>query len=380
MKSLVNQSGKILKKTNIFLGVFLLFIIILIAINPAKYSLVAFKGIEIWAKVLLPSLLPFFILTKLFASTGVIDGITKIFSPLMAKLYNCPSESAYVFFMSIFTGYPVGSKLVSDLYISGTFNKSQAIRTTAFCSNSGPMFILGSVAIGMFCDRKMGVIILASHILGAILNGLIYRNYGKSKGIKSNKAYKNAVNDIYKTQEDKNNTTHSFGFNKYKQEKSEKLSYSLTRTQNADYDIKNKSCIDFSASVISSINSILLIGGVICFTFVILEVITSSHLFAYVISLFSKIGIDKNLLSSIFCGIGEITKGCLLLSQVSLPTFASYCICTFIISFGGISTFLQAQAFLKNIVPAKIFLLQKTTHAILSCMVCAILTLCFSKL
>ena len=356
MKSIVNQSGKILKKTNIILGIFLLFIIILIAINPAKYSLIAFKGIEIWAKVLLPSLLPFFILTKLFASTGVIDGVTKIFSPFMSKLYNCPSESAYVFFMSILTGYPVGSKLVSDLYNNSTFDKAQAIRTNAFCSNSGPMFILGSVAIGMFCDKKMGIVILTSHIIGALLNGLLYRNYG-------NKRKKHHLRD-------KNKCIYSL--NDKNSSKNKNTTFDSNNTQNASIN-KDSPCIDFSASVVSSVNSILLIGGVICFTFVLLEVITSSQLFSLIISLISKIGIDKNLLTAIFCGIGEITKGCMLLSQIPLSTFTSYCICTFIISFGGISTFLQAQAFLKNIVPSKIFLLQKTTHAILSCMVCVVL-------
>ena len=356
MKSIVNQCGNILKKTNIFLGLFLLTIIILIAINPAKYSLVAFKGIEIWAKVLLPSLLPFFILTKLFASTGVVDGITKIFSPIMSKLYNCPSESAYVFFMSILTGYPVGSKLVSDLYNNGTFTREQAVRTTAFCSTSGPMFILGSVAIGMFCDRKMGIIILASHIIGALLNGLLYRNYG-------NERKKNRIRD-------KNKSVN--GLNDKNSSKNENTTLDSNNIKNASIN-KESPCIDFSASVVSSVNSILLIGGVICFTFVLLEVITSSQLFSLIISLISKIGIDKNLLTAIFCGIGEITKGCMLLSQIPLSAFTSYCICTFIISFGGISTFLQAQAFLKNIVPSKIFLLQKATHAILSCMVCGVL-------
>lgn len=372
MKSIVNQSGKILKKTNIILGIFLLFIIILIAINPAKYSLIAFKGIEIWAKVLLPSLLPFFILTKLFASTGVIDGVTKIFSPFMSKLYNCPSESAYVFFMSILTGYPVGSKLVSDLYNNSTFDKAQAIRTTAFCSNSGPMFILGSVAIGMFCDRKMGIIILASHIIGALLNGLLYRNYGKHyTNIKINKN----VDYIFKTKEEKNNVNLSIVKDKNKPLKKIDTTLNSIQTQNDSHINNSKQYIDFSSSVVSSINSILLIGGVICFTFVLLEVITSTHLFNLIISLLSKIGLNKNLLTAIFCGFGEITKGCLLLSQIPLSTYTSYCICTFIISFGGISTFLQAQAFLKNIVPSKIFLLQKTTHAILSCMVCGVLGL-----
>lgn len=331
MKTIVNQCKSKLSKSQIFLGFAFLLIIILIAINPAKYSKVAFRGIEIWAKILLPSLLPFFILTKLFSASGVINGITKTFSPLMKKVYNCPSESSYVFFMSIITGYPVGSKLIADLYNQGTISKAEASRITAFCSNSGPMFILGSVAIGMFSGRRMGIVILISHILGALVNGIIYRN-------------------LYKNEQAIHKDTHS----NYPQVKSE---------------------INFSESVTSSINSILLIGGVICFTFVVLEVITSSHIFTLLISLFEEIGLSKQLITAIFCGIGEITQGCLLLSQTPLTQTLTYCLCTLIISFGGISTFLQAYAFLKNIVPAKTFLLQKISHAIIACGICAIICL-----
>lgn len=331
MKSIVKQSKKNSNKINLWFGLLFFFIIILIAIKPAKYSLVALKGIEVWAKILLPSLLPFFILTKLFASTGVIESVTKFFSPITKKMFNCPSESSYIFLMSILTGYPVGSKLVSDMFNSGNLTKNQAIRTTAFCSNSGPMFILGSVAIGMFADRTLGVIILISHILGAILNGLIYRNYGK------------------KTDEN-------------------------LLPQNSVLCPSTIS-INLAESVMSSINSILLIGGVICFTFVILELVTTSFLFTNFVNMLSKIGLDKNLVSAIFCGLFEITKGCLMLSNIPLSTSFVRCILTFVISFGGISTFFQARAFLKDIVPAKTFLLQKITHAICSCLVCAIISI-----
>lgn len=328
MKSIVNQSEKISNKSHIFLGIALFLIIVLIAINPAKYSVVAFKGLEVWAKILLPSLLPFFILTKLFSATGVIDGITKVFAPATKTLFNCPSDSAYVFLMSALTGYPVGSKLVSDLFYSGRLSQQQAVRTTAFCSNSGPMFILGSVAIGMFANRTMGYVILASHLLGALLNGVVYRNYGKGKSTEKN-----------------------FNF------------------------VAEPNNLDFSASVASSVNSILLIGGVVCFTFVLLEFFTSNRIFALVMSLFDKIGLNAKVASAIFCGLAEITNGCLCLSSVALGGTALYCLLTFIISFGGISTFLQARAFLKDVVPLKVFLLQKITHAVLACAVCFVICL-----
>lgn len=328
MKTLVKQS-LVNVRNNLFkiiYGLLLLFVIICIVANPTKYSKIAFKGLEVWVKILVPTLLPFFILTKLFASSGMIQPLTVLFAPVTKKLYKCPKISAYVFLMSILTGYPVGSKLVADLYNSGQISKNDAIKTTSFTSNSGPMFILGSVGIGMFANKTMGIIILISHIIGALLNGLIYRN----------------------------------------------IKYEKTFMQNNYISTQNT---NFSETIMSSINSILLIGGVICFSFVLVEVITTSSLFNNFLNVISFGKINKEVLTSIFCGIGEITKGCLMLSQTILSKQIATILSTFIISFGGVSTILQAMAFLKNIVPTKVFVLQKITHALCSTFVCVIICL-----
>lgn len=340
MKMLVKQSKPKTPTRATFVGLLFLIVIVLIAINPAKYSAVAFKGLEVWAKVLVPSLLPFFVLTKLLSATGAIDGVCTLFAPITTKFYKCPQKSSYVFFMSIITGYPVGSKLVADLYNSNQISKTDAIKMTSFCSTSGPMFILGTVGIGMFANAKIGYIILLSHILGAITNGLFYRNI------------KQANNTTLTNQPTQTKTNH---------------------TQSTQKTITTNS-FNFSQSIMASVESLLLIGGVICFTFVLLEVLTSNALFVSFANLLNKCGLNANLLTAIICGLGEITKGCLMLSSTIVNSNIACLICTFLISFGGIATFLQAYAFLKSVVPAKIFLLQKLTHAICSTIICLILT------
>jgi len=197
----------------------------------------------------------------------------------------------------------------------------------------------------------MGIVMLISHILGAMLNGLIYRNYGK-KTTKQNLQYEQMY--IYHNENSNIKPTQN-------------THMQASKTQTASFD--------FASSVVSSINSILLIGGVVCFTFVLLEVVTTSFVYDWFVNLFCKLGINPNLTNSIFCGIGEITKGCLNLSQVPLALNHATMLATFIISFGGISTMFQAMAFLKGIVPTKMFILQKFTHALCSTFVCFLLTL-----
>ena len=342
MKLFVKQSKKNIV-TNYIIPILILVVIIAIIINQSKYSQTALNGLDIWVKVLVPSLFPFFVLTKLFSYGDFIQDFTHLFSKPFKKLYKCPPISSYIFLMSIITGYPVGAKLISDFYNTKQLNKIDAIKTLSFSANSGPMFILGSVAIGMFMSRKMGIIIYASHVLGSLINGIIYRNYGNKQ----------------KTIETQNNN--------------QTCTSSITTHQNIFHDAKND--LDFSQSITSSISSIMLIGGVICFTFVIIEVITSSYFFTSFINLISNNGINSDFVCAIFSGILEITKGCLMLSSVPI-SFNLVCIlCTAIISFGGISTVLQAVAFTKNIIPTKLLIFQKFTHAICSSIVCSLILL-----
>ena len=314
-------------KKNLILSFFISFIIIAIIVSPQKYIEVSMNAIIIWAKVLLPSLLPFFIFTKILTSLGYVKTFSTCFKNITYKLYKTPPISSYVFLMSILTGYPVGSKLTSDLYNNGFLSKQDAKKCITYTSNSGPMFIIGSVGIGMLLNKTAGYIILISHILGAILNGLLYRK------ISSN-------------------------------EPDKKINNNLQVQENS-----------LSSCVMDSIYSILLIGGIMIVAFIIIEMLNSINIFSPINSVISKLGIESSITSSITNGLFEITRGCLETSTLNCSITLKTIISCFIISFGGFSTVLQAMAFLKNIVTYRFFVLQKTTHTIISTIICALL--CF---
>ena len=313
-------------KKKLIITICIFFVLINIIISPQKYINVSLSAIEVWAKVLLPALFPFFVFTKLLTSLGTVLQLSMSFKNVCYKLYKTPPISSYLFFMSILTGYPVGSKLTADLYNNGQLSKSDAKKCITFTSNSGPMFIIGSVGIGMLLSKTAGYIIFASHILGAIVNGLLYRNI---------KSY------------DKNNI---------------------------NYDIKAQQTT-LSDCVMDSVTSILLIGGTVVVAFIFIEILNSINIFNPLIWLFGKIGIDHNISSSAINGIFEITKGCLSTSLLSCSMSLKTILSSAIISFGGFSTVLQAMAFLKNIVTYKFFVLQKTTHMIFSTIICVVLCL-----
>lgn len=300
-----------------------------IVINPEVYITSCLNGIMVWATVVLPALLPFMFFTKTLTELGVADILASKFK-LFPKIFKVPSLAIYVFILSILSGYPVGAKIVADLYESGAISKEEAYKITTFTSNSGPMFILGSVGIGMLTSRKLGIIILISHILGALINGLIYRNH-KEKNTEINKK------------------------------------------------IIEKNNLSIGDLMWNTVHSVLIIGGFIALFFVIIEIINYLNIFSPISNLFSKIfNCDANIFTAIFNGIFEITRGCLDISKLGLSELISGTLCTFIISFGGLATAMQALVFLKKFdMRFSFFIKQKITHAIFASVISFILLLIF---
>ena len=165
-----------MKKYRIFLSIFIIYILINMALFPSLYISRTLDGLSAWAFNVLPSVLPFIFFIKLLTSLNILEKFTKIFSVPCQKLFKTPASSSLVFFTSIISGYPVGAKMTAELFESGKISKSDAFKMCSFCSTSGPMFIIGTVGITMLGQAVYGYIIFFSHIIGALINGILYRN------------------------------------------------------------------------------------------------------------------------------------------------------------------------------------------------------------
>lgn len=337
MKNLIHKLKKdVFIQT--LLSILVIFFLFNMIISPAKFIEQSLDGISAWAFNVLPSVFPFMFFTRLLSSIGQMEKMTKPFSKISNFLFRTSPISIYTFLMAILSGYPVGSKMIADEYCQKQITLEEAYRMSAFCSTSGPMFIIGAVGTMMFKNTLVGYILFISHVLGAFLNGLIYRNLKIENGKIKLFSFKQKSKNSIQNHENKDNL---------KNETIKKAS--------------EKKGIDISEIVLSSTLSILSVGCIITIFFIIIEC------FSPILNLFPK------SLASFLEGIIEITKGCLSLS--TLPNIKLAIVLTsFVISFGGISTLLQSITMLNKVkMPLKIFTLQKLTHAILS----TIITLIF---
>ena len=297
----------------ILLSILVIFFLLCMLSNPTKYISASLSGISAWALNVLPSVLPFMFFTRLLSSLNVVPKFAKPFSKFSSLLFKTPPISIYVFFMAILSGYPVGSKLVADLFVQNKISQEDAFKMSSFCSTSGPMFIIGAVGASMFKSPQIGYVLFISHVLSAITNGICWRNFKLKNNLSSQK-----------------------------------------------YE-EDKPTADFSEIVLSSTLAILSVGCIITIFFIIIEC------FNPLFSLFPP------SICAFLQGFVEITKGCISLSL--LPNrFIAVSIASFVISFGGISTVLQSINMLsKTKMPIKIFVAQKLMHGIFSCSITLLL-------
>lgn len=295
-----------MKKFTIFITFFLFYIVFCLVLNPNEYMAVCLDGLRAWALNVLPGVLPFIFLTKAISSLGHAQTFANTFSRPFQKMYGCSGSSSYVYLMSILSGYPVGAKMTADLYQNGEISRTEALRMTSFCSNSGPMFIIGAVGAGMLKSAYLGYIIFFAHALGALLNGFLYRKLKREN-------LPNAVKS-----------------------KQEKRQFNIG-------EIVNDSAI-----------SIIAVGTIIAIFFVVIH------------SLQPFFNLFPSPIASVLEGLIEITKGCIDISSV-MPLKLATIACTFVISFGGLSTILQSLTMLKKLdMPVGLFILQKITHALIA--------------
>lgn len=132
------------------------------------------RGLTVCAVSLVPSLLPFFTLSNLLSALGLADILSKRAGGVMRRMFRISGAAAQAFFLGITGGYPLGAAAVAQLRRGGMISKDEAERLLAFSNNSGPAFILGAVG-GILQSPAAGLLLYGTHVLAAVLTGLIMR-------------------------------------------------------------------------------------------------------------------------------------------------------------------------------------------------------------
>ncbi len=128
------------------------------------------EGLKVCLMTVIPSLLPFFVLSILLTST--LSGLQLKFLRPIGGLCKMPPGAEPLLLLGLLGGYPAGAQAVAQTYREGQLTQKDARRLLGFCSNAGPAFLFGIAALA-FPKAWMAWALWLIHILSAILTGAI---------------------------------------------------------------------------------------------------------------------------------------------------------------------------------------------------------------
>lgn len=284
---------------------------LLILIFPKFTITFTIKGLMLWYNSALPSLLPFIISTNLLKRSYAPILISKLFSPIGRPLFNTGGIGIFPIIMGMLSGYPLGAKITSELYMENKISKKTAEHLILFTNNSGPLFIVGTVGTIFLKNTKTGYFIMLIHYVSAMIIGAIT---------------------------------------------ADRRSYSQSAKINTNFNQLSLGQI-LSETIYDSIRTIVSIGG-----YIILFSIITGYITQFVNNKFAK---------AIIYGIFEITGGCSLLSAENQVNTA---LISALISWGGLSIHFQAADYIiKAKLPFKKYLLSKFFQSLIAFLLCFIL-------
>lgn len=124
------------------LGVYL---IILLLTYPALSLEYASKGLILWFDKMIPTLLPFMILSGIMIRMNLTHKCVRLFHPLFHRLYGTSPNGTYTILMGFLCGFPMGARIVGELLAAGKLTRREGSLLLSFCNNIGPIYFLSFV-------------------------------------------------------------------------------------------------------------------------------------------------------------------------------------------------------------------------------------------
>lgn len=275
-----------------------LLLIIIILSHPDDTFQYAYEGLYQWAAKMVPTLFPFMMISSIMVYSGADLELGNMLNRFLKKIFRYSSYGLYAIFMGFFCGFPMGAKVVSELFEKNKIDRSEADTLLAFCNNIGPAYFMGIIIPIL---HESGYHTTAPFVFGmygvpalyGIILGHIHSRASKTQDIYDSAAI-NPSSCVHK--------------------------FSLATTL-------KQSCID-------NTQALIILGGYITFT-------NAFRIFLDFMPLSTN---SKNVLSSFLEIIGGVRS---IYTTTLMPNQKVFWIMT-ALCFGGISCILQTSSFLEK--------------------------------
>lgn len=169
-----------------FMPFLLILLFLMMLSNPTETFRGASEGLLLWFQTVLPTLLPFLIITNLLVATNTMHYMTQIVSPVLSPVFQTSSSGTFAIISGFLCGYPMGAKVTSDLLKNGKIQKEEASYLLSFCNNTSPIFLMNYVVLQKIGKDSLLFPSLCILLLPPFLLSFLFRFFYQKKQKRTN--------------------------------------------------------------------------------------------------------------------------------------------------------------------------------------------------
>ncbi len=297
-----------IKKKNLFLIITLIIFELLILFNSKVLINSTKDALNLFINKLFISLFPFFVLNKILINYNLQGYLSKLKLNIINKTLNISNNDLTIIILSLLSGMPSNAEYIKDALNNKIINIKEAERILLISFFPSPVFVITVIGYLNFNSIKIGIILLLIVYLSNFILGIITRN--KYKVNKKNIIPENIIN--------------------------------------------NKFMVVLKDSIISSINSLIIILGNLVIFSIILGIINN----------YLNLNIIQNSILSSLLELTNATKKVSFITNFNIK----FSLNLFALIFSGFSILSQASSILSeyNINFKKIILYKLITASVIS--------------
>lgn len=149
--------------------------LILLLTFPALTLKYAKTGLHIWYKNMVPALLPMMIITGCMVKLNITASFASVLHPLTKKFYHLSKNGTYALIVGFLCGFPMGSKVITELYFENKISKNEANTLLPICNNIGPVFML-TYGLNSIPTKHIYFILILFYLIPLVYAFFLFRN------------------------------------------------------------------------------------------------------------------------------------------------------------------------------------------------------------
>ena len=134
-------------------------------------------GLTLWYTSVLPSLLPFLIVSSLMMKTGLFRYLNRLYAPLLCRIFRISEDGCYAVLMGFLCGFPMGAKVTADLVREQHISREEGTYLLGFCNNVSPSFFINYICLKKLGCTKVPWVLCAFFYAMPLLYGICSRPF-----------------------------------------------------------------------------------------------------------------------------------------------------------------------------------------------------------